>query len=402
VEEAGCESPAGEGQGEEKMKLVTAVLAFGLSASLHAADKLTLGFMSTLSGPAAVVGNDIRDGMRLALDHLNGRVGGLPTTVLVEDDRQKPEVAIELANKYIRQDRADALIGFMFSNILLAAYQPIVQSETVLISSNAGPSQIAGKDCSKYFFSTSWQGDSWAEAMGAYLTKKGVDNVYLLAPNYAAGKDVLAGFKRFYKGKIAGEVYTGLGQMDFSAELAQLRASNASAVFAFFPGGLGINFVRQYSQAGLKDKFPLYTSYTVDNTTLPAIGEDAVGTIRTSFWNEDSANPAAARFVADFQKKYGRPPSEYAVQAYDTIMLLDGAVRDIKGRVEDKPAFLAALKKANFTSLRGNFRFGNNNFPIQDYYVGRVVKEGGKVRMKTDELVLKDHGDAYAAQCPLK
>ena len=349
-----------------------------------------------------MVGNDIRDGMRLALDHLNNRVGGLPTTVLVEDDRQKPDVAVELANKFVRQDRVDALIGFSFSNLLLAAYQPVVQSETVLISSNPGPSQIAGKDCSKYFFSTSWQGDSFAEAMGAYLTKKGVDNVYLLAPNYAAGKDVLAGFKRFYQGKIAGEVYTGLSQMDFAAELAQLRASNPTAVFAFYPGGLGINFVRQYSQAGLKDKFPLYTSYTVDNTTLPAIGDDAVGIVRTSFWNDDADNPAAKRFVADFQKKYGRAPAEYAAQAYDTIMLLDGAVRETKGKVEDKPAFLAALKKANFKSLRGNFRFGNNNFPIQDYYVGQVVKEGGKVRMKTDELVLKDHGDAYATQCPLK
>jgi branched-chain amino acid transport system substrate-binding protein len=387
---------------EEKMKTLILLIAGALSLPAGAADKLTLGFMTTLSGPAAVIGNDIRDGMRLALDHLNNRVGGLPTTVLIEDDRQKPEVAVELANKFIKQDRVDALIGFSFSNLLLAAYQPIIQSETVLISSNPGPSQIAGKDCSKYFFSTSWQGDSWAEAMGAYLTNKGVQNVYLMAPNYAAGKDVLTGFKRFYKGKIAGEVYTALSQMDFAAELAQLRATNPSAVFAFFPGGLGINFVKQYSQAGLKDKFPLYTSYSVDHTTLPAIGEDAVGIIRTSFWNEDSDNPMVKRFVADFQKKYGRAPAEYSTQAYDTILLLDSAVRDVNGRVEDKPAFLAALKKANFKSLRGNFRFGNNNFPVQDYYVGRVVKEGGKVRIKTDELVLKDHGDAYAAQCPLK
>jgi branched-chain amino acid transport system substrate-binding protein len=385
-----------------EIRTLAALAALGFSASSYAADKLTLGFMTTLSGPAAVVGNDIRDGMRLALDHTNNRVGGLPTTVLVEDDRQKPEVAVELANKYIRQDRVDAVIGFMFSNVLLAAYQPIVQSETVLISSNAGPSQIAGKDCSKYFFSTSWQGDSWAEAMGAYLTTKGIDNVYLLAPNYAAGKDVLAGFKRFYKGKIAAEVYTSLSQLDFATELAQVRAANPGAVFAFFPGGLGINFVKQYSQAGLKGKFPLYTSYTIDNTTLPAIGEDAVGVIRTSFWNENADSAVAKRFVSDFQKKYGRPPSEYAVQAYDTIMLLDAAVRDVKGKVEDKPAFLAALKKASFTSLRGKFRFSNNNFPIQDYYVGRVVKVASGVRMTTDDVVLRDHADSYGAQCSLQ
>ena len=381
---------------------LAALLTATASLPAMAADKLTLGFMSTLSGPAAVIGNDIRDGMRLGLEHLNNRVGGLPTTVLVEDDRQKLEVAVELANKFIKQDRVDAIIGLSFSNLLLAIYPVVVDAQTVLISSNPGPSQIAGKDCSKYFFSTSWQGDNWSEAMGAYLQKAGVQNVYVMAPNYAAGRDVVTGFKRFYKGKLAGEVYTGLSQLDFQAELAQLRAAKPSAVFAFYPGGLGINFVKQYAQAGLRDQIPLYTSYTVDYTTLPAIGEDAVGLLRTSSWDPDSPNPVNKRFIADFETKFGRTPSEYAGHAYDTVMLLDAAVRDVKGKIEDKPAFLAALKKANFKSFRGNFRFNSNNFPILDYYLGRVVKDGGKLRLRTVEVVLKDHGDAYAEQCSMK
>jgi branched-chain amino acid transport system substrate-binding protein len=383
-------------------KTITFVLASLFTVCAGAADKLTLGFMTTLSGPGAVIGNDIRDGMRLAIEHLNGRVGGLPTTVIVEDDRQQTAVAVELASKFLKTDKVDVAIGFSFSNLMLAAYVPLTQAETVVISSNPGPSQIAGKECSKYFFSTSWQGDSWAEAMGAYLERRGVQNIYLMAPNYAAGKDVLAGFKRHYKGKIAGEVYTALSQLDFGAELTALRAANPSAVFAFYPGGLGIQFVKQFSQAGLKEKFPLYSSYTIDNTTLPALGEDAVGLIKTSFWNEESDNPVNRRFVAEFQKKYGRNAAEYAVQSYDTIMLLDSAIRAVNGRIEDKPAFLSALKKADFKSVRGSFRFNNNNFPIQDYYVGRIVKEAGRVRAKNDELVLKDHGDAYASQCPLK
>ena len=383
-------------------KLLTIALAAGLGLPAAAADKLTIGFMTTLSGPAAVVGNDIRDGMRLALDHVNGRVGGLPTTVIVADDSQKIEVATELANKFIRTDKVDVAIGFSFSNLMLAVYPILTQSETVVISSNPGPSQIAGKECSRFFFSTSWQGDSWAEAMGAYLQKQGVQNVYLMAPNYAAGRDVIAGFKRHYKGKIAGEVYTALSQMDFGAELTTLRAANPSAVFAFYPGGIGIQFVRQFSQAGLRGRLPLYTSYTVDNTTLPAIGDDAIGLVRTTFWNEDSDNPVNRKFVADFQKKFGRNAAEYAAQAYDTIMLLDSAIRAVNGRIEDKPAFLAALRKADFKSVRGSFRFNNNNFPIQDYYVGRIVKEGGRLRARTEEVVLKDHGDAYASQCPLK
>jgi branched-chain amino acid transport system substrate-binding protein len=400
------EEACGEKSREKAEEVMRALIACGFAAVFSlpglAADKLTIGLMTTLSGPGAVVGNEIRDGMYLALDHLNNRVGGLPTTVIVADDSQKIEVATELANKFIRTDKVDVAMGFSFSNLMLAIHPILTQSETVVISSNPGPSQLAGKECSKYFFSTSWQGDSFAEAMGAYLTKKGVKNIYLMAPNYAAGRDVLAGFKRFYKGSIAGEVYTGLNQLDFAAELAQLRAANPSAVFAFYPGGLGINFVRQYSQAGLKDRFPLYTSYTIDNTTLRGIGDDAIGLIRTSFWDEDSNNPVNKRFVADFEKRFGRTPADYAGQAYDTLMLLDGAIREIKGRIEDKPAFLAALKKANFKSMRGNFRFNNNNFPIQDYFVGRVVKEGGRLRIRTDETVLKDHGDAYASQCPLR
>jgi len=379
-----------------------ALLTVLASLPAVAADKLTLGFMSTLSGPAAVIGNDIRDGMRLGLEHVHNRVGGLPTTVIVEDDRQKLETAVELAHKFIKQDRVDAIIGLSFSNLLLAIYPVVVDAQTVLISSNPGPSQIAGKDCSKYFFSTSWQGDNWSEAMGAYLQKAGAQNVYVMAPNYAAGRDVVTGFKRFYKGKLAGEVYTGLSQLDFQAELAQLRAAKPSAVFAFYPGGLGINFVKQYAQAGLRDQIPLYTSYTVDYTTLPAIGEDAIGLLRTSSWDPDSPNPVNKRFIADFEAKFGRTPSEYAGHAYDTIMLLDAAVRDVKGKIEDKPALLAALKKANFKSFRGNFRFNSNNFPILDYYLGRVVKDGAKLRLRTVEVVLKDHGDAYAEQCSMK
>jgi branched-chain amino acid transport system substrate-binding protein len=389
--------------GKRRGFLLAATALAALTSAANAADKLTIGFMTTLSGPGAVIGVELRDGMLIAMDHLNKKVGGLPTNVIVEDDQQKPDVARQLVNKFQKSDRIDVAAGFSFSNLMLAVYGPLTQAGTVTISSNPGPSQIAGKECSPYFFSTSWQGDSWAEAMGAYLQKKGVQNIYLIAPNYAAGKDVLTGFKRFYKGSVAGEVYTPLSQLDFSAELAQIRATNPSAVFAFFPGGLGIQFVKQYSQAGLKDKFTLYTSYTIDNTTLPAIGEDAVGLINTTFWNAGADNPVTKKFVADFQAKFGRPPAEYAAQAYDTIMLLDSAVKAVNGKIEDKPAFLAAIKKADFKSVRGAFRFNTNGFPIQDYFQGRVVKgEDGKPSIKIEDIALKDHGDAYASECGLK
>jgi len=286
---------------------------------------------------------------------------------------------------------------------MLAVYGPLIESKTITISSNPGPSQIAGKECSPYFFSTSWQGDNWAEAMGAYLQKKGQQNLYLIAPNYAAGKDVLTGLKRFYKGSIAGEVHTPLTQLDFSAELSQIKATNPAAVFAFYPGGLGVQFIKQYSQAGLKEKYTLYSSYSVDETTLPAIGDDALGLVVTTSWAPDLDNPANKKFVSGFQAKYNRVPAPYAVHAHDTINLLDSAARLIGGKVEDKPAMLAALKKADFKSPRGAFRFNTNQFPVQDFHQAKVVKHtDGKPRIVIEDIALKDYGDAYATECPMK
>ena len=273
----------------------------------------------------------------------------------------------------------------------------------VLISTIAGPSGIAGKGCSEYFFSTSWQGDNYSEALGSYLQKAGKKDIYLMAPNYAAGRDVLTGFKRFYTNSVAGEVYTPLSQLDFSAELAQIRAANPAAVFVFYPGGLGVQFFKQYSQSGLRDKIPLYTAYTVDNNTLVGIGDDAIGSITATFWGTDLDNSTNKQFVSAYQAAQGLLPAETSAQGYDAINLLDSAIRSVQGKVEDKRSFLAALKKADFKSVRGDFRYNTNHFPIQDFYLAQVVKgDDGKPRLKLGERIFKDHHDAYAAECSLK
>ena len=381
--------------------LLLAGVVFALPA--QAADKIKIGVISTFSGPSGFNGTSTRDAMNLAVEHLGGKIGGLPTELLFEDDQQKPDQGVSIANKYLRQEKVDIIIGSTFSNVTIAMYVPIVKAETIIISSIAGPSQIAGKGCSPYYFSTSWQGDNFAEAMGAYIEKKGIQNIYLMAPNYAAGHDVLTGFKRYYKGKVADELYTPLDQLDFTSELTQIRAANPSALFVFYPGGLGIQFVKQYAQSGLKDKVPLYTAYTVDNSTLPAIGDDALGQVTATLWNAQLDNPANKRFVADFTRKYGYMPAEYGAQAYDTINLIDSAVRAVKGKIEDKKGFIAALEKADFSAVRGSFRFNTNHFGIQNFYLEQVEKgPDGKPYLKLGDLALKDHGDAYAAECHME
>lgn len=379
-----------------------AFMLLGVVSSAESADKFKIGFMTTMSGPAAVLGTHLRDGVLMAIEHLNGKIGNSEIQLLIEDDQGKPDVARQIADKFVKSERVDAVVGIQNSAVMLAVAGPLSQSKTIFIGATAGPSQLAGKDCTEYFFSASWQGDNFAEAMGAYLQTKGVQDVYLLAPNYAAGRDIITGFKRFYKNKVAGEVFTPLSQLDFSSEIAQIRAANPAAVFAFYPGGLGIQFAKQYSQSGMKERIPLYSSFIVDYTTIPAIGADAIGMVATTEWNDDMDNPQNKRFVADFKKKFNYVPSTYSAQAYDAVMLLESGVRGVGGHVQDKTKLIAELKKANFKSVRGAFKFNTNHFPIQDFYLVTVEKGDTGPKLKLGQRILASHSDAYAGSCPMK
>jgi branched-chain amino acid transport system substrate-binding protein len=364
---------------------------------------IKIGFMAEMSGPQGALGQDQYDALMLVVERNGGKLGGVPVEIIKEDSQLKTDLAQQLVDKLIEKDKVQIITGISFSNVMMAVHRKVTEKEVFLIGSNGGPSPIAGAQCSPYFFSSSWQNDTQAEVVGKYATDKGYKRLYLMAPNYQAGKDFLAGFKRYYKGEIVNEAFTSLQQMDFSAELAELAAAKPDAVYVFYPGGLGIQFLKQYKQAGLLGKIPLLATSTTDGLTLPAQKETALGVIAGSFWGPDFKNPASQQFVAEFEKKYGRIPSQYAAQSYDAAQLLDSAIAKVKGNLSDKKAFLAALKAADFKSVRGSFRFNNNNFPIQDMYVFEVATDPkGRYSLKTLATPLKNHEDAYHTQCPLK
>jgi len=382
--------------------LAACLVAAGVVA-LPAHAQLKIGFMAELSGPQGALGQDQYDAFMLVVEQNGGKLGGVPVQIIKEDSQLKPEVAIQIVDKLIERDKVPIITGVTFSNIMMAVHKKVVEKEVFLIGSNAGPAPIAGAQCSPYSYVVSWQNDNQAEVVGKYATDKGYKKVVGMAPNYQAGKDFIAGFKRMYKGEVIDEIYTPLNQPDFSAELAQVAAKNPDAVYVFYPGGLGVNFVRQYKQAGLLGKVPLLSTSTTDGSTLPAQKDDALGVISGTFWGPDFNNPVNRKFVDDFEKKYNRIPSQYAAQSYDAALLLDSAIAKVKGNVADKPAFMAALKAADFKSVRGSFKFNNNNFPIQDQHVFEVAKDAkGRVSLKTIATPLKDHQDAYHAQCALK
>jgi branched-chain amino acid transport system substrate-binding protein len=378
------------------------LVASVLGASGVQAQELKIGIMTVLSGPQAVLGGQLRDGFMLGLKHAGGKLGGLNTTVTVQDDELKPDVAVGKAKQLLERDKVEFVVGPVFSNILMAISKPITEANTFLISPNAGPSPLAGKGCSPFFFSTSYQNDQPPEVLGKYAQDKGFKKAFLLAPNYQAGKDMIGGFKKHFKGEIADEVYTPLGQLDFAAELAKIAAAKPDAFFVFMPGGMGVNLVKQYRQAGLEN-IPFLSVFTVDESTLPAQQDAAVGFLSGMTWAPNLDTPENKKFVADFEKEYGYVPGSYAMQAYDAAQLIDSAVKAVGGKLDNKDALRAAIKKADFKSVRGPFKFNSNGFPVQDFYLVKVAKRAdGKFETQIVQKIFAAQGDAYAKDCELK
>ena len=384
------------------------ILLVGLAAlaastvGAAAADKVKVGVIVTLSGPAAVLGGQVRDGFNLAVKTLGGKLGGIDADVIVVDDELKPDVAVTKVKELIERDHVNFVVGPVFSNILMAIHKPVVESNAFLISPNAGTSSFAGKECNPNFFVTSYENDQVHEVLGKYAQDKGYKSAFLMAPNYQAGKDALAGFKHEFKGEIVDEVYTPLGQLDFSAELAKIAADKPDAFFTFMPGGMGVNLVKQYRQAGLAS-IPFLSAFTADESTLPAEKDAAIGFLGGADWAPDMDNPQTKAFVKAYEAAYGAVPGSYAMQAYDAAMLIDSAIKDAGGKLSDKDALRAGLKKANFTSLRGKFKFGVNNYPVQDFYLVKAAKRpDGKYETEIVERIFTDYVDPYAHECQMK
>ena len=374
-----------------------------------AAEKVKIGFVTTITTPAGVIGKDMVDAVKLAMEDIDGKMAGLDVELIVEDDGFKPAIGKQKTDKLVKQDKVQFVTGFIWSHVLLASQKSALGAGKFLISSNAGPSQMAGKLCHKNFFSTSWQNDQTPMAMGEVLNLNNVKSLYVMAPNYAAGKNMVAGVTRTFKGKIVGKDLTKWGkdaQLDFSAELAKAKASGAEGIFVFYPGKAGGAFIKQYAQAGLQGKIPLYSVFTVDSIALPKLQKanmnGVMGSVMTQFWAPDLDTPQNKKFVSGFKKKYGRYPSFYAAQSYDTIFLIKSAVEAVKGDLSNKDGMRAAMEKANFPSVRGKFSYGNNHFPIQNFYSREVVEDSDGVwTTSVREVVLKNHQDTYAKDCSM-
>jgi branched-chain amino acid transport system substrate-binding protein len=380
-----------------------ALVALGSAPALPQQKTIKIGFVSTFTGPPAAIGNDMRNSFELGLDHHGRKLGGLPVEVIYEDDQTKPDVGVQKTQKLIESDKVDFVVGYIWSNVLIASLKPLIDSKTFTIVSNAGPSQLAGEMCSPYVFSTSWNNDQTPQAVGLYMNQKGVKSAFLIGPNYAAGKDMLEGVRATFKGQVIGQELTRWpDQLDFSAELSKARAARPEAIFAFYPGGAGIQFVTQYVQSGLKGQIPLYTAFTIDELSLPRLKDLAIGIPGAQQWVNDLPNDANKKFVTDYIAKYKSRPAFYGAQTYDAVALLDSVVTAVKGDVSKKDDMRREAEKANFKSVRGGFKFGPNHIPIQNFYLQDVVKQGDEYVLKTVATIVENDQDKHFQKCKMK
>jgi branched-chain amino acid transport system substrate-binding protein len=420
----------------KRILLGTAVfVALGGAPGISQQKTIKIGFISTFTGPPAVIGNDMRNSFELALEHLSRKIAGKPIEVIYEDDQSRPDVGLQKSRKLIESDRVDFVVGFIWSNALLASLKPIVDSQTFLISSNAGPSQIAGERCSPFFFSTSSQNAQTGEAVGHFMNKKGIKTVFLVGPNYPASIDLLLGgvfntFKGEMKGSLTSwpdrpgpaspqtviELPTVIDpkygvafgpelpeHQGYSGIMLKIRALKPDAVFAFYPGAASVRFLEQYAQSGLKGEIPLYTAFTIDETTLPVLNDLAFAVFGAQQWVNDLPNEMNRKFVADYKAKHQRGPSFYGAQSYDALNLINSAVIAANGNVDNKDAMRDEMRKANYASVRGPYKYGNNHFPIQNFYLQEVIKDtDGSLGLKTISTIAKDSQDQFHDKCPMK
>src|SRR3954463_5400494 len=383
--------------------MLAAAAALGFVSQAAAQDKLKIGILTTLSGPPAALGTQQRNGFQLAVKTLGGKLGGREVDLMVQDDELKPDVAVGKAKAFVERDKVDFVGGPVFSNILGAIMKPVTDGGAILSSPNAGTSSFAGKECNASLFVTSYQNDQVHEVLGKYAQDKGIKKAFIMAPNYQAGKDSLAGFKRYFKGEVVDEVYVPLNQLDYSAELSKIAAAAPEAIFVFLPGGMGVNFVKQFRQAGLADKITFLSAFTVDEGTLPAQQDAALGMFGGSNWAPNLDNPQNKAFVDAYLKEYNAVPGSYAFQAYDAALLIDSALKATGGKTDNKDALRKEMEKANFTSLRGKFKFNTNHYPIQDFYLVKVAKRpDGKYQTEIAEKVFTDYADPHVKDCAMK
>jgi branched-chain amino acid transport system substrate-binding protein len=354
---------------------------------------IRIGVLLPYSGVYAVLGESITQAMELVFGHENWTVAGRKIELVKEDTEAKPPVGVRKAQKLIESDKVDILTGPVHSGVLAGIRDMVHGSKTILVVSNAGADQISRERCSRWIFRTSFSNWQPCQPMGGWVAKNVSKEVFQIAPNYQAGKDMMAAFRETFLpagGKVIAEDYPKLGETDYAPYLTKIRQSGAKAVFAFFSGSDAVNFVKQYDQFGLKQSVRLTgAGFLTEPDVLPAQGKTALGILTGHFYTPLLDNPVNQRFVKEFREKFNKSTDGFACQGYDTAEVIVRALKTVSGNTQDRAKLAEAIAKVEFDSPRGRFRFDpKTQNVIQPFIYVREVKEvtGGLQNVVIDKI----------------
>lgn len=383
--------------------ILTAVgLGWTTGSALADGDVVKLGIVTSLTGQNSAAARDLIDGVKLGIKRLNGQIAGMKTELSTADDQEKPEIAREEAARMVESKGVEFLTGPITTNLVKSVIQPVTDAGGFFLSTGAGPSAMAGKDCEPNFFVTTFENVTYGEVTGQAANDLGLKNIALLQWNSPGARDLANGFKKQFKGTVDLEIYTPPSQLDFAGEIGKLRTVHPDGYYFFFPSQLLANFMKQLNQFDVgKDMKGLSYYISIDPVMLQQLGDIVFGQYITTYYSTSLDNPANKDFVDDFKKEYGNGPGLYAAHGYDLVTLLDHALKTVRGRLNDRDAVRKALEAVKFESVRGSFKFNTNHFPIENFYLTQIVRApDGSLTYK----VLKTYpnkADSFAAKCKM-
>ncbi|MBC7953081.1 MAG: ABC transporter substrate-binding protein [Rhodospirillaceae bacterium] len=385
--------------------LVLPGAAHALPSGAGASDpSIVVGVVATLTGPGALAGQDLVDGFNLALKQLGGRFSNQEVRVVLADDKGSPDIARQQVKRLMDRERLDMVLTGVSAPSLATIIKPLVDARLFVLNLDQSPPALSGAECSQFLFSLAAPVDGLHEAMGQYLAAEHIRRVVVVGPQTGVTNDAVAALKRTFPGEVVAVLSPHPGAATFAPELDHIKQLKPDAIYSLLTGGMGGGFVRAWGASPLKGEIPLFPLWpAVERQMLPAMADAAQDMISIGTWGNDLDSIPNRRLNADFEMEFGRPPSTWAAQGYDAAFLVDSALKATNGKTSNEDALRTALRRADFISARGSFKFNTNQFPVLNYYLRKVSRDAkGRPTHEMRGVVLKEWRDRQAHSCPMR
>ncbi|CAA7617917.1 ABC transporter substrate-binding protein [Magnetospirillum sp. SS-4] len=384
--------------------LLTVQTARALPASTAAGNPtIVVGVIATLSGPGAMAGQDSLDGFTTALRQMGGRFANQEVRVVPVDDRGSPDVAMQVTRRLLEREKVDFILTAVSQASMAAIVKPLNESRTFILNLDAYPDGLFGARCSASLFGLGTPPDAVSEAAGMHFANEKYRRLVVIGHDTRQTDMAVAALRRTWGGEDVTVLKARHGAATFAPEIRRIRELAPDAVYTLLSGGMGLALVRDYAAAGLKADIPLLGVWSnFERPHLTAMDDQGLDLLNVAPWSPDLDSPLNKRMISDFELEYGRPATSWVAQGYDSALLLEAAMKVTAGRTSDREAVRNALRRAEFASVRGGFRFETNHAPVINLYLRRVARDAkGRLTEETRGVLAREWRGRDAAHCPM-